>query len=47
MGSWGFYRLDEDTPDREYVGKWRARHEIDPKIEATGRQDIPAFPAEG
>jgi hypothetical protein len=35
MRFWGFYRMDEDTPDRQYVANTRIRHEIDPKIEPT------------
>jgi|HubBroStandDraft_3_1064219.scaffolds.fasta_scaffold419201_2 hypothetical protein len=47
MRFWGFYWLDEDTPDRKYVANTRIRHEIDPKIEATGWHAIPALPEGG
>jgi hypothetical protein len=43
MGFWGFYRLDEDTPDAEHVTIRRVRHEIGPKIETIGGRVIPAF----
>jgi hypothetical protein len=36
MDFWGFYGLDEDTPDPEHVTKRRVRHETDPKIETIG-----------
>jgi hypothetical protein len=47
MGFWGFYRMDEDTPDHEHVSKRRVRHEIDPRIETIGERVIPALPEEG
>jgi len=47
MRFWGFYRLDEDIPDRKHVADRRARHEIEPKIEDTGWHAIPALPDEG
>jgi len=43
MGFWGFYRLDDDTPDPKHVGTRRVRHEIDPKIQTIGGRVIPAF----
>jgi hypothetical protein len=36
MRFWGFYRLDQDTPDRKYGTDRRVRHELDPTIEDTG-----------
>jgi hypothetical protein len=41
MGSWGFYRLDEDTPDREYVTKRRVRHTIDPRARLPADMSLP------
>jgi hypothetical protein len=35
MGFWRFYRLYQDTPDREYFAKRRVSHAQGAKIEAT------------
>lgn len=41
MGFWGFYRLDEDTPDRHYVAKRRVRHEVDPRARLPADMSLP------
>lgn len=41
MDFWGFYRLDEDTPDRQYVAKRRVRHEIDPRARLPADMSLP------